>query len=326
MQVLGGCIDARSRRIAAIGLPVLTFGLQAALAGPALADTRAATTISNVATATATLGAGVETIRSNPVVLIVGERLDVALARIDDDRIDVRPGGVAVPVLLANRGNGAEAFDVAATPSDASVGVRLIAIDRDGNGRYDPAIDQVLANGRTATLEAGATLCLLVMVDPAATTVTATSLTVIARATTGNGPDGTLFAGRGDAGTDAVTGPTEAQADITVPFGDAAAAEPTLRKSQSVRAPDGSSTPASGAIVTYRLEARFPGATAAARIDDPVPQGTLYVPGSLKLDGVSISDAADDDVGQADDAAIAVALGDIARATTRIVQFQVTIQ
>lgn len=296
------------------------------LAGPVLADTRAATTITNVATATATLGAGVETIRSNPAVLVVAERLDVALARVDDDRIDVRPGGVAVPVLLTNRGNGTEAFDIMASTSDASAGVRLIAIDRDGNGRYDATIDQALANGATASIDPGAMLRLLVMVDPAAATVTATSLTVIARATTGRGPEGSLFAGRGDAGTDAVTGPTEAQAEIGVPLGDAAAAEPTFRKSQSVRAPDGSSTPASGAIVTYRLEARFPGATAAARIDDPVPQGTLYVPGSLKLDGVPLSDAADDDVGQADDAAIAVALGDIATAATRIVQFQVTIQ
>nr|WP_243848374.1 hypothetical protein [Sphingomonas insulae] len=81
-----------------------------------------------------------------------------------------------------------------------------------------------------------------------------------------------------------------------------------------------------GAVVTYRLEARFTGPAAAARIDDPVPQGTRYVPGSLTLDSAPLSDAADADSGQADDATVAVALGDIAAATTRTVQFQVTIQ
>ena len=303
------------------------LGLQALLTGPAGADTRAATAIANVATVTATVGGEQATIPSNPVVLVVAERLDVALARSEDGPIDVPPGGVAVPLLLTNRGNGREAFDIVALPSDASARVRLIAFDRDGDGRFDTAIDQMLPGGRTAELEPGATLRLVVVVDPAAGAVTATSLSAIAQATTGTGSLGTTFASRGDTGTDAVVGASEARAKVTIPVGAAAAAaEPTLLKTQSVRAPDGSSTPVGGAIVTYRLEARFPAATAAARIDDPVPRGTRYVPGSLTLDTIPLSDAADGDAGQADDTAIAVSLGDIAIAATRSIQFQVTIQ
>jgi hypothetical protein len=70
----------------------------------------------------------------------------------------------------------------------------------------------------------------------------------------------------------------------------------------------------------------FAEAASAARIEDPVPAGTRYVPDSLMLDGALLSDAADDDAGQADNATIAVTLGDIAVAGVRTVQFQVQIQ
>lgn len=317
-------VDAGARHVAVVRAMACALGSLALLAGPAVAETRAGVAIANVATVSSDDPAG--SVRSNPAVLTVAERLDVALARIDDARIDVGPGGVAVPLLLTNRGNGQEAFDLVALPSDASARVRLIALDRDGDGQFDAAIDQVLAGGRTAALEPGAGLRLLVVVDPVAATVTATALTVIARAATGSGPEGTMFAARGDAGSDAITGATDARAEVAVFLGAAAVAGPVLFKSQSVRAPDGSSVPMTGAVVTYRLEARFTGPAAAARIDDPVPQGTLYVPGSLTLDSTPLSDAADADPGQADDAAVAVALGDIAAPTIRTVQFQVTIQ
>lgn len=322
--IRGGVVDGGSWRVAVIRAIACALGSLTVLADPAMAETRAGVAITNVATATSDDPAG--SVRSNPATLTVAERLDVELARTDENRIDVTPGGTAVPLLLTNSGNGNEAFDLFALPSDASARVRLIAIDRDGDGRFDAAIDQVLAGGRTAELEPGAVLRLLVVVDPAATTVTATAVTAIARAATGSGPEGTMFAARGDAGSDAITGATQARAEVAVPIGAATAAAPVLFKSQSVRAPDGSSVPMTGAVVTYRLEARFTGPAAAARIDDPVPQGTRYVPGSLTLDSAPLSDAADADSGQADDATVAVALGDIAVATTRTVQFQVTIQ
>ena len=324
LRLSGASIDGASRLIAVARVPIFAFGSLAMLGGPASAETRAGTAITNIAVVT---GEEAGTIRSNPATLVVAERLDVALARGDDARIEVTPGGVAVPLRLTNRGNGQEAFDVVALPSDASARVRLIAIDRDGDGRFDAATDPVLAGGRTPALDPDAVLPLLLLVDPAAATVTATALTAIARAATGSGPAGTMFALRGDAGADAVTGATDARVELSVPIGAvAAAAAPVLVKSQSVRAPDGASTPVGGAIVTYRLEARFAAATAGARIDDPIPPGTRYVRGSLTLDDAPLSDAADADPGQADDAAVAVVLGDIAAAATRTIQFQVTLQ
>ena len=265
-------------------------------------------------------------LQSNPVALLVAERLDVALARVDDSLIEVISGGVAVPVLLTNRGNGREAFELTALLSDTSARVRLIAIDRDGDGRFDPAVDTTLADFRTPLLDPDQAMRLLVVVDPAAAEVTVAALTVTARAVTGSGPEGTMFAARGDGGSDAVTGATDARADIAVPIGAAGSAVPMLVKSQSVRAPDGSTNPVVGAIITYRLEARFAGPTIMARIDDPIPQGTAYIPGSLRLDAAALSDTEGDDAGSADAAGIAVTLGDIAAPITRIVQFQVSIQ
>lgn len=290
------------------------------------AETRAGTLITNIAKAQVKAEEGEWTLTSNPVTFSVAERLDVALVRANDNAIAVSAGGVAVPVTLTNRGNGQEAFDLAATPSDATARVRLIAIDRDGDGRFDAAIDTPLVDGRTPALEPGERLALLVVVDPAAIDVTVTELVVDARAVTGSGPEATLFEERGDGGVDALTGSTEARAQVSVPIGAEGAAGPVLFKSQSVRAPDGSTIPVVGAIITYRLEARFPGPTAGVSIADPIPQGTAYVPGSLTLDAVRLSDGADADAGTADDAGIAVTLGDIAAAATRTVQFQVIIQ
>lgn len=302
--------------------------------GQAGADTRAGTVVTNVATMQVHGADGETTVASNPVAIVVAERLDVTLARADgaiagtpgDGAVAVTPGGVAVPVLLANRGNGREAFAIAAVPADASVRVRLIAIDRDGDGRYDPAVDAVLVEGETPALDADEMLRLLVLLDPVAAPVTAGTLDVTALAVTGSGPAGTAFAARGDGGGDAVSGRTAAQASLSVPLETDGSAAPVLIKSQSVRAPDGSAAPVPGAIVTYRLEARFPASAAAARIVDPIPAGTAYVAGSLRLDAAPLSDAVDGDAGRADAAGIAVELGDVAPAASRIVQFQVTIR
>lgn len=284
------------------------------------ADTRAGTQISNVATVEVTGKEGRWAITSNPVVLRVGERLDVALARADDTAVAIGAGGATVPVLLTNRGNGDEAFDLSAALSDASATVRGVAVDTDGDGRFGPA-DTLLVQGRTPPLAPGATLRLLVLVDAAADPVTAVAMTVNARAATGSGPQGTTIAGAGDGGGDAMTGATGAAASLVVPIGDAQGL-PMLIKSQAVRAADGSTRAVAGAVITYTLEARFTRPAQGARLLDPIPAGTLYRAGSLTLDDTPVSDASGLDAG----GRIAVALGDIAGPAVRTLRFQVTIQ
>ena len=301
----------------------------AAPAEPVPQGTRAGTAITNVATLrydSAPDGA-TETLRSNATTLIVAERLDVQLVRDGQGVVTVQREPGAVGVTLTNASNGSEAFAVTATLPRAAGLVRVVAVDRDGDGRYDPAHDTPLDGGVTPVLAPGESLRLFAILalpddldrggDGA--------LTLVARATTGSGRSGDAYPGQGDGGGDAVVGTTGASATILVPVG-ARVDGPTLVKSQSVRATDGSATALRDSVVTYTLDARFPGALAAARIDDPLPAGTLYVAGSLRLDDAPLSDAADGDAGRADGGGISVRLADITPGTTHRVQFKARIQ
>ena len=316
----------RSKRFA-----LLCAGLFLALtnSGIAQAQVAAGTVITNIASLQIPgANGGEQTIPSNPATLTVGEMLDVALVRSGGatGAIPAENGAVAA-VTITNRGNGNEAFVIAASPADASVRVRLIAVDVDGDGRYDPQHDRVLGNdGLTPSIASGGTLALLVVLDPVGTGPVDTSLAVTATAATGSGNPGTVFAGHGDGGGDALTGSTGAVARLAIPIAGSPADAPRFEKTQSVLAPDGSAAAVRGAVITYTLTATFGGAITGARIHDGVPTGTAYVAGSLRLDGAALTDTADTDAGAFDGTAIDVALGDVPASARRAVIFQVKIQ
>lgn len=298
------------------------------MAGPfppaAAAEGPAGSSITNVAALHYQVDGVQQTAASNPATLMVAERLDLTLARGGTDAVALATGASAVAFVLANTGNGTEAFRLDATLDAGASRVRLIALDADGDGRFDPAIDTAVTEGRTGALPAGGSLRLLVVVDTAGVP-TGGSLSLAAHALTGSGQPGATFAGQGDDGSDAVVGRTGAAAAVSVPL-TAAAAAPTLAKSQSVLAPDGSARAMRGAVITYTLAAQFPGATEGAVIADPIPAGTTYLPGSLTLDGAALTDAADGDRGQVRADGVSVALGTVAAAVTHTVRFNVTIQ
>lgn len=293
---------ARGRRqagAAAFGALAWPAALALLAAAPASGQTRAGIAITNVAT----LHQDGSSVASNAVTLTVAERLDVALARAPQAD---RPGTVAVE--LTNRGNGAEAFAVAAAVTAGSA--TLTAPSTAGNdGEPVP-----LTDGRTPPLAPGASITLLVPVSAADAAV----LTVSARAATGRGEPGTLFPGAGDGGGDAVVGATGAAASIAVPL--TADSAPTLAKTQMVVAPDGSAAAVPGARITYALEARFAAAAASAEIDDRLPAGTTYLPGSITLDNGPLADAGHVAGGQ-----VSVPLGAVAAGTVRTLRFTVVI-
>jgi uncharacterized repeat protein (TIGR01451 family) len=286
-------------------------------------ETSAGSHIVNVASIAAQQDGRAIEARSNSVDLVTAERLDLTLAPVAND---VGP----VTLVLTNTGNGNEAFDVRATAA-SGVTVRGIAIDRDGDGRYDPAVD-LLLSGPTPPLAPGGQHRLLVLLDSAAPT--RTTLTISAAAVTASGTPGTIAPKVGDGGGDAVVGSTGAKASVTIDAaspspgtnGGGAAGGATLVKSQAVRAPDGSATAVRDAVITYTLVARFAAAVTGARLDDPIPAGTTYVPGSLTLDGAALSDAADGDAGSGNAGAITVALSDVPAGSVRTIQFQARIQ
>ena len=290
------------------------------LTAPAAAQTVAGTPVTNTATLAYSVDGAAAARSSNPVSLLVAERLDLTLALVAAARDD---GGrqVIVRAVLTNTGTGTEGFllDLRATGGT----VVALAADSDGDGRLSDADERL--TDRTAALAPGGALPLLAVIALAAEAPADAAITLAARAVTGAGSPGLAFAGRGDGGSDAVVGPTGAQASIAT-TALAAATAPRLIKTQSVAAPGGGSAPVAGAIITYSLEARFTGPASAARIDDDVPVGTRFVPGSIVVDGRPLSDAAGDDAASFDGARVSVALGDVAAATTRSIQFQAIIQ
>ncbi len=282
----------------------------------AQAQTRAGTPIVNTAGLTFAAGGETRSLQSNTVTLLVAERIDVRLVRDGDG--PVAPNA-AVPFILTNIDNGREAFAVAASLSDGAQ-APMLAVDRDGDGRYDALRDAFVVGGTTPVLEPGATLRLFVLLTGEGNSE---SLVVTARATTGSGAAGTAYAAKGDGGGDAVVGPTGGVASVTVPL-QRAGADPVLIKSQQLTSADGSAR--RGSIITYTLEARFPGGARAAVIADRIPAGTSFVPGSLRVDDAALTDAADADAGRFDGAEVAVALGDVAAESVHLVQFKTQIQ
>lgn len=272
-------------------------------------------------------GASVST-ESNEVHTRVDEVLDVALTRTTSGTVRLASGSGprVLAFVLRNTGNGHEAFILTAAITDGSATVRAIAIDSDGDGRFDATRDAVIgADGLSPVMDPGATQRLFVLLNM--TGDGGGSLMLRAHAATGSGPPGTLFPGRGDEGGDAVVGAGTAQAELPATFTVSAPAL-SLVKSQRISAPDGSNRAVQGAIITYRIEAVLAAGSGAAgvRIVDPVPPGALYVADSLRLDGTALSDATDGDPGKMQDDRVEIALGDLDAPSSHVVTFQVKIQ
>jgi uncharacterized repeat protein (TIGR01451 family) len=309
-----------------VALALAGFGL---LAFPARAATPAGSTITNIASASmGVAGASVGT-SSNPAALRVEELLDIGLTSpVSGVGLTVGPV-VGVPIDLRNAGNGVEAFVLHGEVDGASVLFLGFALDSNGNGVFDASDIAIANDGATPALASGRTVTVFAILRTDA--LGSGTLAVTARALTGAGRPGTVIAGQGDGGSDAIVGATTAAARLALPFSTTAIGatpDATLVKSASVLAPDGSDAAVSGAIVTYTIAASFAGpeAARAAVISDPVPDGTDYVPASLSLDGAALSDGADADAGTVSGAAISFALGDVAGPATRTVRFQVKLK
>lgn len=304
-----------------------------ALAAPAMAaGVAAGSLIENTATATYTAAAGTQTIDSNTVTLKVDEILDVATVSQESGPVAASTTA-ALRFRVTNTGNGPESFVLTANPAvsgnafDATV--TGLAIDTNGNGVFDAGVDTALTNGATsAVLAADGPLDVLVLVTiPANATPNATSrVELIATATTGTGPAGTLFAGAGVGSGDAVVGASTArataQAVLTVDK-----AVVTLNKSATVADPFGGTRPVPNAVITYRIVADVTGtgSVSGLAVTDAIPTGTAFLPGSLTLEGTGLTDAADSDAGQGGASGIAVQLGTLAAGAQRTVTFQVRI-
>ena len=305
---------------AGLGTPVFASGVPAG------------SLIENTATATYTANSTAQSVDSNTVTLTVDEVLDAAVASQESGPVAATTTAV-LRFKITNTGNGGESFTLTANPAvtgnafDATV--TGLAIDVNANGVYDAGVDTALLNGANSpALAADGPLDVLVLVAiPANADANATSrIELAATATTGTGAPGTLFAGAGVSGGDAVVGASGAQANAQAVL-TVNKAVVSLVKSAALVDPFGGSRPVPSAIITYSIVASVTGAGAVTglAINDAIPVGTTYQTGTLTLEGAALTDAADTDSGQASASVLTVQLGDVAAGATRTVTFKVRI-
>jgi len=319
-------------------IPFCLFAVAGALADgtPAGTDITSQATINYTITGTDRSGV------SNTVTMSVAEVLDLSLVWQDAAPVEVQPGtvGQALAFRLTNTGNGSDSYSLAGLSTlagdDFDPLLQNIHLDTNGNGRYDPGLDELyIPGGNDPVLAADAFTLLFLLNDiPAGSTVGQLGDSRLeAVSNTGTGPPGTVVAGAGELGLDAVVGANRGQAGgrgsyIIV----AVSAQVAILKSAVVVDPYGGSQPVAGATITYELSviATGTGTTNDVTVSDAIPLNTTYNPGTLMLDGIPVTDAVDGDpgdMGGTTPGAITVNLGDVAvGGPGQSITFTVTIQ
>ncbi|MEN8007684.1 MAG: hypothetical protein ABFS42_11755 [Candidatus Krumholzibacteriota bacterium] len=264
---------------------------------------------------------------SNTVTTSVAEVLDLSLVWQDAAPVAVQPGagGQALTFRLTNIGNGSDSYALTGlstlTGDDFDPNLTNIHLDTNGNGSFDPGSDELyIPGGNDPVLAADAFTMLFLLNDiPSGALVDQlgdSRLDVVSN--TGSGNPGEVIVGAGEMGVDAVVGAGGGLADDRgtyriVPL----SAQLAILKSAVVVDPFGGSRPVTGATITYELSvtATGTGTTSNVVISDDIPLNTTYNPGTLMLNGASVTDALDGDngdVGGTTSGTITVAIGDVA--------------
>ena len=311
-----------------------------AIGGPAwAAGTPAGTLIEGTATVDFDYGGTPFSVSSNTTVLAVAERIDVATVLQSPQQV-VSAGDTnrALLFTVTNTGNGTETFAlaidnlIAGDEFDPAAAVPAIYFDTDGSGDLTAADQAYTAGTNDPVLAADASIDIFLVNDiPAGVAngdIGRSQLT--ATSTTGTGAAGTVYAGTGDTGVDAVVGTTGGESADTGEY-IVSDIQVAMVKSQAVTDAFGGTEPLPGATITYTITVDVigSGTAAASVVRDPIPTYTTYVPGSLLLNGTALSDAADADAGELDTSVvptIVVRLGDLTLASgTQTIVFQASI-
>lgn len=326
--------SARMRRA------ILTY-VCCAFSGPVGAvGTAVGTIIESTATVDYVLGGTPQTTVSNTTTFLVAERIDVVVTP-QSGQVVVLVNDTARALLftITNTGNGTETFLLAMNsivtgddfdPLPASPDV--IFFDTDGSGDFNSGDVAYNPGANDPVLTADQSVDVLVVNDmPGAVADGDLGRSeLIATSATGSGVPGSVVAGQGDGGTDAVIGTTGGEA---TEFGEYLVQEVSIDviKTQAVTDPSGGTEPVVGATITYTItvEVVSAGTATTSWVSDPIPTWSSFVPNSITLNGLAVSDATDGDVGEYDLSGaptVVVRLGDLTLADgLQTVVFQVTI-
>jgi uncharacterized repeat protein (TIGR01451 family) len=302
--------------------------------------THAGTNIQNTAQVSYSVGSSTATVSSNTSSIVVAEILDVVVT-VASPTVTVSPGATQQELVLTvtNTGNGTEAFNLAAVSAgvagddfDPVLATPAIYFDTDNSGDLSAADVAYVPGTNDPVLAADAGVRVLVVNSIPGTVVSGNRgrSELRAHAATGSGTPGTAFAGRGDGGVDAVAGSTGGAAML---FGEylVAGLQLSAVKSQTIVDQFGGARALPGARINYQVvvTASGTGTATAAVFNDQIPANTTFVPGSLQLNGTSLSDGADTDGGSFSTTPapqVRVNFGDLTSASgPQTVRFAVTI-
>jgi uncharacterized repeat protein (TIGR01451 family) len=303
------------------------------------AGTPAGSSVSNQAQVSYILGGVPGTGLSNATTFLVAEVIDLNVT-LQSSTVAVTSGDTNRTLLftLTNTGNGSETFPlaldnlVAGDDFDPLAASTAIYFDTDADGALSASDTAYVAGSNDPTLAAdGAVAVLLVNNIPAALGDGAIGRSrLLARAATGTGAPGAIFAGLGAGGTDAVAGANGGQANAAGTY-QVSENDVILTKSAIVSGVAGGTAAVPGARITYQIVVNVSGSAPAANfvLTDAIPAGTTFAGGSLLLNGVALTDAADADAGEFQGGAapvVRVSLGDLTPAAgPQTVAFTVTI-
>jgi uncharacterized repeat protein (TIGR01451 family) len=318
-------------------LPVAAWALFPAASHAA--GTAAGTSIQNTAQVSYDIGGTPVTTASNATTLTVAEIINANVTTLTGSVSVV--SGAANQVLqfrVTNTGNGPETFQL--TPNSTIVGdnfdpvlaTNSIYFDTDGTPGLSPGDTLYVPGSNDPNLLADASIVVLVVNDiPSGLANGAIGRSELtAAALTGTGAPGTVFAGQGVGGADAVLGTTGGTANNNGAYV-AGSITLTAVKSQVVTDKFGGSQPVPGATITYQVVITPSGSGSAANtaFSDAIPANTTYKAGTLTLNGVGLSDTTDADAGQftgLPTAQVSVALGTLtAVSSAQTISFAVTI-
>lgn len=328
------------------GLRVRAFVALLWLLAPAPADAvgaPAGTPIQNSASLNANLGGVPINVTSNTATTTVIELLDVDVTLQSVTNVLVQPGSVerVLAFRVTNIGNGIDTYTLGALSTglggDFDPVFNRIVLD-DGNGVYEPGVDSdYLAGTNDPTLDAN---------DPAADAVLVFVLNDIppglndgdlglsrldAASNAGTGAPGTLLAGLGEGGIDAMLGVAGGD-DGEIGTYEVSTLVVSISKSSTVNDFFGGSLAVPGSTITYQLAVRVTGVgnAQALVVSDPIPANTTYTPNSLMLNGALQTDADDTPVDESffdsGNNRVVFGLGDLPGGSPdQTITFQVTI-
>jgi uncharacterized repeat protein (TIGR01451 family) len=323
------------------GLKKVLFAVLLSMA-PALAfavGTPVGTVIENTATVTFDVAGSQVTVQTNTTTVTVAERIDVAVT-VQSPQVLAAANDTNQALLfrVTNIGNGTETFQLAIDSAlggddfDPVPAVPPIYFDTDGSGDFNAGDVAYTPGSNDPVLAADAAVDVFLVNDipggvangnSGLSQLTATSLT-------GTGVPGTEFTGQGDGGVDAIIGTSGGEGLDT---GEYLVSDVLVNvvKAQVVTDPFGGAQPIPGATITYTITVEVLGAgtATASAVRDLIPTYSTYVPASITLNAVSLTDAIDVDAGEFDTSGaptVVVRLGDLtAVAGIQTVVFQVTI-